>query len=73
MYRMGTTKKDAVRRCPRCNGKGFVMQNTVVMGMMGMTRSVCPECGGEGSSINPKDKCKSCRGKKFVVNVKRCL
>ena len=64
MYRMGTTKKDAVRRCPRCNGKGFVMQNTVVMGMMGMTRSVCPECGGEGSSINPKDKCKSCRGKK---------
>ena len=64
MYRMGTTKKDAVKRCPRCNGKGFIMQNTVVMGMMGMTVSVFPECGGEGSSINPKDKCKSCRGKK---------
>ena len=62
---MGTTKKDAIKRCPRCNGKGFIMQNTMVMGMMGMSRSVCPECGGEGSSISSKDKCKTCRGKKI--------
>lgn len=41
------------------------MQNTMVMGMMGMTRTVCPECGGEGNSINSKDKCKNCRGKKI--------
>lgn len=61
---MGTTKPNAVHRCPRCNGKGFVMQTTVVMGMMAQSRSVCPECGGEGSSINGKDKCKTCHGKK---------
>ena len=62
--RVGTTKPNAVHRCPRCNGKGFVMQTTVVMGMMAQSRSVCPECGGEGSSINGKDKCKTCHGKK---------
>ena len=61
---MGTTKPNAVKRCPRCNGKGFVMQTTMMMGMMAQTQSVCPECGGEGSSISSKDKCKSCHGKK---------
>ena len=45
---MGTTKPNAVKRCPRCNGKGFVMQTTMMMGMMAQTQSVCPECGGEG-------------------------
>lgn len=40
------------------------MQTTMMMGMMAQTQSVCPECGGEGSSISSKDKCKSCHGKK---------
>ena len=61
---MGTTKPNAVKRCPRCNGKGFIMQTTMMMGMMAQTQSVCPECGGEGSSISSKDKCKTCHGKK---------
>ena len=64
MYRVGTTKPNAVQRCPRCNGKGFIIQTTMMMGMMAQSRSPCPECGGEGSSINSKDKCKTCRGKK---------
>ena len=61
---MGTTKPNAVKRCPRCNGKGFIMQTTMMMGIMAQTQSVCPECGGEGSSISSKDKCKTCHGKK---------
>ena len=40
------------------------MQTTMMMGMIAQTQSVCPECGGEGSSISSKDKCKSCHGKK---------
>ena len=40
------------------------MQTTMMMGMMAQTQSVCPECGGEGSSISSKDKCKTCHGKK---------
>lgn len=64
IHRVGTTKPNAVQRCPRCNGKGFIMQTTMVMGMMAQSRSVCPECGGEGSSINNRDRCKTCRGKK---------
>ena len=62
--RVGSTKPNAVHRCPRCNGKGFIMQTTMMMGMMAQSRSVCPECGGEGSSISSKDRCKTCRGKK---------
>ena len=63
--RMGTTKPNAVKRCPRCNGKGFVIQTSVMMGMVTQTRNVCPECGGEGSSISSKDRCKTCRGRKI--------
>ena len=63
--RMGTTKPNAVKRCTRCNGKGFVIQTSVMMGMVTQTRNVCPECGGEGSSISSKDRCKTCRGRKI--------
>ena len=62
---MGTTKPDAVKRCPRCNGKGFIIQTAVMMGMVTQTRTLCPECSGEGSSISSKDRCKSCRGRKI--------
>ena len=62
---MGTTKPDAVKRCPRCSGKGFIIQTAVMMGMVTQTRTICPECSGEGSSISSKDRCKSCRGRKI--------
>lgn len=62
---MGTTKPDAVKRCPRCNGKGFIIQTAVMMGMVTQTRTLCPECSGEGSSISSKDRCKTCRGRKI--------
>ena len=62
---MGTTKPDAVKRCPRCNGKGFIIQTAVMMGLVTQTRTLCPECSGEGSSISSKDRCKSCRGRKI--------
>lgn len=71
--RVGSTKPNAVHRCPRCNGKGFIMQTTMMMGMMAQSRSVCPECGGEGSSISSKDRCKTCRGKKVRRERSRCL
>lgn len=41
-------------------GPGFVQQ----------VQSVCTDCGGKGETINPKDRCKHCNGKKVVRNKK---
>uniref|UniRef100_A0A803JUZ0 DnaJ heat shock protein family (Hsp40) member A1 n=1 Tax=Xenopus tropicalis TaxID=8364 RepID=A0A803JUZ0_XENTR len=35
-------------------------------GMVQQIQSVCPECQGQGERINPKDRCKSCNGRKIV-------
>lgn len=46
--------------CTKCSGRGvvFTVQNTI----FGQTRvqTVCPECGGEGTTI--KDRCPKCGG-----------
>lgn len=34
--------------------------------MVQQIQSVCPECQGQGERINPKDRCKSCNGRKIV-------
>ncbi|PIA13915.1 hypothetical protein COEREDRAFT_77069 [Coemansia reversa NRRL 1564] len=53
------TKKGARRdKCKTCRGTGRAMFQ---MGGFHVQQP-CPECGGEGSTINPKDKCSSCGG-----------
>ncbi|KAJ2079279.1 mdj1 protein precursor [Coemansia sp. RSA 988] len=53
------TKKGAHRdKCKTCRGTGRAMFQ---MGGFHVQQP-CPECGGEGSTINPKDKCSSCGG-----------
>ena len=34
--------------------------------MIQQFRSHCSDCEGQGEKINPKDKCKTCDGKKIV-------
>lgn len=34
--------------------------------MIQQMRGHCPDCEGQGEKINPKDKCKTCDGKKTV-------
>ena len=34
--------------------------------MIKQMRSHCSDCDGQGEKINPKDKCKTCDGKKIV-------
>ena len=34
--------------------------------MIQQMRSHCSDCDGQGEKINPKDKCKTCDGKKIV-------
>lgn len=58
----GTGAKDgtAFKTCPRCHGTGYV--TTVQQTMLGamQSRSVCPECDGEGKIIS--EKCEHCHG-----------
>ncbi|KAJ2606598.1 mdj1 protein precursor [Coemansia sp. RSA 1722] len=53
-------KKGAKRNtCSVCHGTG---QATFTMGGFHVQQS-CPQCGGEGWTISPKDQCSSCGGK----------
>ncbi|KAJ1933551.1 mdj1 protein precursor, partial [Kickxella alabastrina] len=54
------TKKGAKRHtCSMCHGTG---QATFSMGGFHVQQQ-CPQCGGEGSSVNASDRCTSCAGK----------
>ena len=46
-------------KCGTCAGMGRVQMQT---GIFSMTRT-CPTCHGEGHSIDPKDRCRTCYGK----------
>jgi DnaJ-class molecular chaperone len=59
-------KKGAVSKCTTCHGSGFVVRiNQIAPGMIQQMRSHCSDCNGQGEKINPKDKCKTCDGKKI--------
>lgn len=62
----GTGAKDgnAYSTCSTCKGSGHVTRVTsTILGQM-QTSSVCPSCGGEGTSITHK--CPSCYGEGIV-------
>ncbi len=62
----GTGAKDgtAFRNCDTCKGSGQVTRVTnTFLGQM-QTTSTCPNCGGEGQTI--EDKCASCYGNGIV-------
>jgi DnaJ-class molecular chaperone len=55
-----------VATCRECEGRGMVMKMVQLgPGMYGQTRAPCDTCGGEGKSVDPKFKCKTCKGKKM--------
>lgn len=60
-------KKEAVEKCPNCQGSGFQVQiQQLAPGMLQQLRSTCGECRGQGERIKPKDRCKQCNGKKTI-------
>jgi len=61
-------KEDSISQCAKCGGAGRVAK-VVKMGMMiSQTISACDECRGKGKVI--KDKCKKCKGKAVMEDVK---
>ncbi|XP_005357222.1 dnaJ homolog subfamily A member 1 [Microtus ochrogaster] len=61
------SKKGAVECCPNCHGTGMQIRiHQIGPGMVQQIQSVRMECQGHGERISPKDRCKSCNGRKIV-------
>ncbi|XP_036710322.1 dnaJ homolog subfamily A member 1-like isoform X1 [Balaenoptera musculus] len=64
-------KKGAVECCPNCRGTGMqIIIHQMGPEMVQQIQSVCMECQGHGEQISPKDRYKSCNGRKIVQEKK---
>ncbi|KAI9328209.1 hypothetical protein DFJ73DRAFT_665412 [Zopfochytrium polystomum] len=59
-------KEGAVKTCSGCQGRGIKVIVRQMGPMIQQMQQTCPDCNGEGETINPKDKCKECNGKKIT-------
>lgn len=58
-------------KCPACDGKGSKSASMMVgPGMYTQQQVECLSCEGSGQTIRDKDRCKKCKGKKVVDEVK---
>lgn len=57
-------KKGAVSTCTGCRGQGVKVMLRQLGPMMQQIQQPCGECEGTGEMMNPKDRCKTCNGKK---------
>lgn len=55
-----------VQTCKSCNGQGVKMQLRQLGPMIQQVQSPCEVCSGLGETIPPKDKCKTCSGRKVT-------
>lgn len=61
-------KEDSITQCAKCGGAGRVAKVVRMGNMVSQTISGCDECRGRGKVI--KDKCKNCKGKGVVQDIK---
>ncbi|CAG7787083.1 unnamed protein product [Allacma fusca] len=67
----GTPNARAARPCTDCRGSGVKMTyRQLGPGLVQQIHTVCPKCSGNGTVIPEKDRCKSCDGKKILVETK---
>ncbi|XP_071541162.1 dnaJ homolog subfamily A member 1 [Panulirus ornatus] len=67
----GQGGKKPPEKCPICRGTGMQVRiQQLGPGMVSQVQSMCVECRGQGERINPKDRCKTCEGKKVVKDRK---
>jgi len=61
----GKGGKDA-KECSKCKGHGMIEKMVQLgPGFMSSTRSVCPDCRGEGTIFEENNRCRSCKGEKI--------
>jgi DnaJ family protein A protein 2 len=59
-------KKGAVKECTTCHGQGVRVMLRQLGPMVQQIQQPCGDCEGTGEIINPKDRCKTCNGKKTM-------
>lgn len=60
----GAEDSSSIKECTTCHGQGHVFRETrTIFGAM-RSEQICPTCHGNGSII--ENKCKKCKGKKFI-------
>jgi len=65
-------KGNAVQKCISCHGNGVKISiQPLGPGMVQQVQRICPDCSGEGEVIDPKNRCKDCRGKKVCDETKK--
>jgi DnaJ family protein A protein 2 len=57
-------KKGSVTTCTSCRGQGVKVMLRQLGPMVQQIQQPCNECEGTGEMMNPKDRCKTCNGKK---------
>ncbi len=65
----GSSSDEGTFTCPKCQGAGYVQHSRRTPFGIFSTRSVCPECHGEGEVI--KNPCRKCRGSGRVLEKKK--
>ena len=63
-------KEGAVKSCGGCNGRGVRVMVRQLGPMLQQIQQPCQDCEGTGEVVNPKDRCKTCVGKKVVSEKK---
>lgn len=64
-------KPGSVVTCKDCHGQGVkVSYQQIAPHMTRQFQSRCPTCHGQGETINEKDKCPKCKGKKVLNETK---
>lgn len=67
----GQGGKKPPEKCPTCRGTGMQVRiQQLGPGMVSQMQSMCTDCRGQGERINPKDRCKTCEGRKVVKDRK---
>ena len=60
-----------VNECNECHGRGMVKRVTQIgPGMYSQSTGPCDKCRGKGKSVDPKHRCKKCKGNQVIKEKK---
>lgn len=63
----GAKNKNSFRVCSLCNGSGKIVQLRQLGPMTTQSISTCYQCKGVGTTLDFKDYCLNCKGKKCII------
>jgi len=66
----GSKKEGALKKCSACDGRGVKFIRRQMGPSIIQMQQDCEQCGRKGEMIDPKDRCKNCKGKKTVKESK---